>query len=349
MRKKLARLRWQFVRYNVVLSFLTVLLILILFTYDVESGFLFIFQKKILELPLIVWLLIVILLMGGISGFIQSDSIKKRIDSLLDSTVRYARGSFSHRMESTGDDEITELMEQMNNMASHIEEQVISLQRLSAERAELQETIKKTAVTEERQRLARDLHDAVSQQLFAISMMMAALKESHKQNQSTMHTQIEMVEKMANAAQAEMRALLLHLRPAHLEGKELKEAIHQLIEELKQKQEMLITYEMNVETNIPKGIEEQLYRLTQEAFSNILRHAKASKIEFHLKQLSHELRLRVVDNGVGFQNQEVQNHSYGLQTMKERMNEVGGTLEIVSVPKKGTQIIAKVPITWKEE
>ena len=66
----------------------------------------------------------------------------------------------------------------MNDMASHIEEQVASLQRLSQERVQLQDTIKKTAVTEERQRLARDLHDAVSQQLFAISMMMAAINHS---------------------------------------------------------------------------------------------------------------------------------------------------------------------------
>ncbi|WP_235213076.1 histidine kinase [Alkalihalobacillus alcalophilus] len=114
---------------------------------------------------------------GGIGGFIQSDSMKRRIDVLLDGAVRYARGSFGHRMDVSGDDEISELTDQMNDMASHIEEQVASLQRLSSERAALQETIKKTAVTEERQRLARDLHDAVSQQLFAISMMMAAIKQ----------------------------------------------------------------------------------------------------------------------------------------------------------------------------
>ncbi|WP_413374561.1 histidine kinase [Alkalihalobacillus sp. 1P02AB] len=349
MKKKLARLRWQFIRYSALLSFLTMILTLILITYEEQRGLLVIFERKLVEVPLIIWFVFLFIAIGGIGGFIQSDSMKRRIDVLLDGAVRYARGSFGHRMDVSGDDEISELTDQMNDMASHIEEQVASLQRLSSERAALQETIKKTAVTEERQRLARDLHDAVSQQLFAISMMMAAIKQGTSEQPDALKKQVELVESMANAAQAEMRALLLHLRPAHLEGKELKDAVEQLFIELEQKQKIKVESEIQVEGKIPKGIEEQLFRLTQEALSNILRHAKASKIEFHLRKIRQELKVKIIDDGIGFNFAEVQQGSYGLQTMKERMNEIGGTLQIISIPNKGTQIEAKIPIAWKEE
>ncbi|WP_053070382.1 histidine kinase [Alkalihalobacillus pseudalcaliphilus] len=349
MKKRLARMRWQFIRFHILISLLTVLLTLIIFTYEESRGLLVVFDRKLLEIPIFFWFLVLFIIVGGIGGFIQADGIKKRIDLLLDGAVRYARGSFSHRMDVQGDDEISELTEQMNDMASHIEEQVASLQRLSQERVQLQDTIKKTAVTEERQRLARDLHDAVSQQLFAISMMMAAIKQSTIHLDESLQKQVQLVESMANAAQAEMRALLLHLRPAHLEGKDLKEGLEQLFIELKQKQKLEVISEIRLVDKLPKAIEEQLFRLTQEALSNILRHAQADKIEFHIREVNQELKVKIIDNGIGFNLSEVNQGSYGLQTMKERMNEIGGTLHIITVPEKGTQIEVKIPIAWRGE
>ncbi|WP_088102654.1 HAMP domain-containing sensor histidine kinase [Halalkalibacter urbisdiaboli] len=349
MKKRMARLQWQFIRHSFFITMITSILILFLMTYDNPRGLLLVYDNELVGIPVIIWIILFILLTGFTGGYIQADPIKKRIDQLLHGAVRYERGTFSHRVALDGEDELAELAERMNQMAAHIEEQVASLQRLSSERAMMQETVKKAAVTEERQRLARDLHDAVSQQLFAISMMTAAIKQGFVNADETSKQQMELVEQMANTAQAEMRALLLHLRPAHLEGKSLREGVRNLFEELEQKQNINIVCEMDPDTSIPKGIEDQLFRLIQEAISNILRHAKATHVEFQLKQTRQEIKVKIIDNGIGFHSDTIKHGSYGMQTMRERVNEVGGVLQVVSVPSKGTQIEAKVPIAWQGE
>ncbi|TGU91448.1 sensor histidine kinase, partial [Mesorhizobium sp. M00.F.Ca.ET.186.01.1.1] len=205
-----------------------------------------------------------------------------------------------YRVPDLGVDEVGELGWQLNRLASQWEEQVASLQRLSNHNAALAEQVKQAAVTEERQRLARELHDAVSQQLFAIAMTTAAMKRLVEKNPQRAAQQIELVEEMAAAAQAEMRALLLHLRPATLQNKSLKEAMMELLEELTRKNTMELTWEIEDVEGLPSGIEDHLFRILQESLSNTLRHAKASLIAVKLFTLQEQVRLRVTDDGVGF-------------------------------------------------
>ncbi|WP_368505505.1 histidine kinase [Alkalihalophilus sp. As8PL] len=343
MKKRLARLLWQFIRHNVFIAALMAIFVAFILTYHDPRGLLLLFDLHFLEIPLFIWLIATFVLVGVTSGAIQALPLKKRIDTLVHGAARFERGTFSHRLTVEGEDELTELAERMNRMAAQIEEQIASLQRLSTERAAMQETVKKAAVTEERQRLARELHDAVSQQLFAISMMTAALRLSETKQED----QLEMVEKMANTAQAEMRALLLHLRPAHLEGKSLEEGAGQLFLELEEKHQVGVIFSMDIDTELPKGIEDQIYRLIQEAISNILRHSEATEVEFQFKELDQEMNMKILDNGVGFDVEKVTADSYGLQTMKERMNDIGGVLNVLSVPNQGTQLEAKIPIAWR--
>ncbi|GAE25898.1 sensor histidine kinase LiaS [Halalkalibacter wakoensis JCM 9140] len=349
MKKRLASIRWQFIRYSIIVAFILAFLLLFLLTYHEPRGLITIFDRKLMGIPLFFWFIAIIFVTGFVGGYVQADPIRKRVDQLVHGALRFERGTFTHRVEIEGEDEIAELGKRLNVMAQNFEEQVASLQRLSGERAEMKETIKKAAVSEERQRLARDLHDAVSQQLFAISMMTAAIKQTMMQTSEQAVDQVEMVEKMANTAQAEMRALLLHLRPAHLEGKSLNTGIHQLFQEMKDKYEMDVAITIQEDMNIPKGIEDQIFRMVQEAISNVLRHAKATQLELQIKQTTQELKIKLIDNGIGFDAKHVQQNSYGLHTMRERMTEIGGTLQIVSVPKKGTQIEAIIPIAWKGE
>ncbi|MFC0473676.1 histidine kinase [Halalkalibacter kiskunsagensis] len=349
MRKRLASIQWQFIRHSLIVTLLLSFLLLFIITYEETRGLLLVFDRKLLGVPIIILMIAVIMVTGLISGYIQADPIRRRVDQLVHGALRFERGTFTHRVTIEGEDELAELARRMNGMAQNIEEQVASLQRLSAERAAMQETVKKAAVTEERQRLARDLHDAVSQQLFAISMMTAAIKQTMAQESGTTVEQVKMVESMANTAQAEMRALLLHLRPAHLEGKSLEDGIKQLFEEMQKKYGMDVNVSIQEDVSVPKGIEDQIFRMIQEAISNVLRHAKATQLELQLKQTNQELKVKLIDNGIGFDAKGVQQNSYGLHTMKERMNEIGGTLQIISVPNKGTQIEANIPITWKGE
>lgn len=281
--------------------------------------------------------------LGMIIGYVNGNLLKKRLHTLHFAAMNVERGLLSYRVPDLGDDEVGELAWQFNRLAAKWEEQIASLQRLSNQNAALSEQLKQTAIVQERQRLARELHDAVSQQLFAISMTTAAIKRLLERNPEKAEQQIQLVEEMAAAAQAEMRALLLHLRPATLQNKSLKEAIEELLEELRQKHPLHITWEVE-HIRLPSGVEDHLFRILQEALSNALRHARATAIEVKLFTHQEQVRLRVADNGTGFTMDEEKMTSYGLTSMNERVTELGGKLEIYSAQGIGTQIEVLIPL-----
>jgi NarL family two-component system sensor histidine kinase LiaS len=288
-------------------------------------------------------------LTGLIGFYIHGNMLKKRVNVLGEAAMKLGRGSLSYRVPELGADEIGELGWQLNKLASQWQEQVASLQRLSNHNAALAEQLQHTAVTEERQRLARELHDAVSQQLFAIAMTTAALKRLMEKNPQRAAQQIELVEEMAAAAQAEMRALLLHLRPATLQNKSLKDAIQDLLQELTRKNSLDIISEIEDVHGLPSGIEDHLFRILQESLSNTLRHAKATQIVVKLFTLEGQVRMRISDDGIGFDPDGEKLTSYGLRSMQERVAEVGGSLEIYSAAGKGTQVEVRIPLMLQTE
>jgi len=220
-----------------------------------------------------------------------------------------------------------------------IDTQRKSLQRLSNERAEAHDKIIQERIIAERQRLARELHDSVSQQLFAASMLLSALTENDENA-----TSLKQVEKIVQQAQLEMRALLLHLRPVALRNKTLAQGLEELIIELQQKVYFHIEYELE-EMALTKAEEDHI---AQEALSNTLRHAKASEVELLLVARDDLAILRIQDNGLGFDVEADKSTSYGLQNIAERAVEIGCTYKIVSVPEEGTIVEVKIPL-HKEE
>lgn len=357
---RLTSIQWHFVRQGLILSVSVVTfvsLLWFLFVYFVQRNesvvwFLATFVGVSLQ-DLLNWKLLVVnyvisvfiaALIGMITGYIAGNLLKKRLNVLWEAAINLERGVLSYRVPDLGVDELGEIGWTFNRLAAKWEEQVASLQRLSNHNAELGEQLRQTAVTEERQRLARELHDAVSQQLFAISMTTAAIKRMIEKNPQRAAQQIELVEEMSAAAQSEMRALLLHLRPATLQNRSLKEAIHELLQELSQKQPLEMKWEIEEVLNLPTGIEDHLFRILQEALSNTLRHARAREIMVKLFTLQGQVRLRIVDDGVGFELEDEKMTSYGLRTMQERVNELGGALEIYSSVGKGTQIEVRIPL-----
>lgn len=202
-------------------------------------------------------------------------------------------------------------------------------------------------VIQERQRLARELHDSVSQQLFAASMLLSAINETIDVNE-TSAKQLQQTEKIVQQAQLEMRALLLHLRPAALKGKTLAEGMTDLLMELRQK--VLFTiHERIEEVRLPKGAEDHVFRIAQETLSNTLRHSKASEVDLLLVERNNRVILRVQDNGVGFElDDDTHGGSYGLRNIEERTIEIGGTCKIVSVPNQGTIIEVQIPTEQEE-
>jgi NarL family two-component system sensor histidine kinase LiaS len=140
-----------------------------------------------------------------------------------------------------------------------------------------------------------------------------------------------------------MRALLLHLRPVALKNKTLQEGIEELLIELSQKVEMDIKWKTEV-FPLDKGVEDHLFRILQESISNTLRHSKANSLEVLMVKRDDLVILRIVDDGIGFDVNEMKAGSYGMQNMHERAVEVGGTLKVVSVKNQGTRLEVKVPV-----
>ena len=241
--------------------------------------------------------------------------------------------------------EMQGIAEQIDRIGRQMAEQAKLSQRLATEKVEDQESRIQEIIEQERNRLARELHDSVSQQLFAASMMMSAINTT-KQGTSEDDReakQLKMVEEMIHQSQLEMRALLLHLRPVALKNKTLQEGIEELLIELSQKVTMEIKWKVE-EFPLDKGIEDHLFRILQESVSNTLRHSKASKLEVLLIKRDDLVILRIVDDGIGFEVETMKAGSYGMQNMHERAVEVGGTLKVISVKSKGTRLEVKVPV-----
>jgi two-component system, NarL family, sensor histidine kinase LiaS len=223
------------------------------------------------------------------------------------------------------------------------------LQRLVEKNVELAHKAHQSATEDERQRLARELHDAVSQQLFALNMMTSACIRVIDQDVNLAKKQMGEIAEMASNAQAEMRALLLHLRPAQLSKDALHIGIQQLVDELKAK--CKITFITNIEEvkSLSHGIEDHLFRVVQEALSNTLRHADATEVKIKMYEKDNDLRLQISDNGKGFNIKKEKLVSYGLKTMKERCEELGGNLTIHSKEGEGTYLQVKVPLRVRRE
>ena len=220
-----------------------------------------------------------------------------------------------------------------------IETQRKSLLKLSEQRTATVDEVTQERIIAERQRLARELHDSVSQQLFAASMLLSALNEQEELPDKT----LLQVEHIVQQAQLEMRALLLHLRPIALKNKTLAQGLEELIVELQQKVYFPIDYHIE-EVSLSRTEEDHLFRIAQEALSNTLRHAKATELELSFIERNHTAILRIQDNGVGFDLERDKTTSYGLQNIAERAVEIGCTYSIVSVPGEGTMIEVKTKL-----
>ncbi|WP_284644340.1 sensor histidine kinase [Paenibacillus silviterrae] len=340
--KRLTNMIWRSMAESIGLS---LVLFAVVVYFLSSNGYMVPFASWQEGVRLSLTLITMVVIIGGIYGLWTSSRTKRRLELLREVMLSLEKGNLSRSVPPLGEDEIGRLGEQLNSITKKWEEQVSSLQRLSSNNAQLAQKAKYSAIVEERQRLARELHDAVSQQLFAISMTATAVGRTFEKDLDKAQRQIHLIEEMASVAQSEMRALLLHLRPVHLEGKRLSEGLLELLQELSAKVPMEISSEIEEDIRLPKGIEDHLFRIVQEAMSNALRHSKATKLEVRLNQPSADaLRLLIRDNGVGFNLDDKKHSSYGIVTMKERVNEIGGSLNLITAPGKGTRIDIRVPI-----
>ncbi|MCY9141472.1 sensor histidine kinase [Peribacillus frigoritolerans] len=300
-------------------------------------------EKVVMGLPFVIFLPSLVMTVGLIYGVVSGMFWKRQLERVDEGLHFLEQGRLPSQHETYPVQEMAKMEERMQLIYKQINEQTKLSQKMANEKAIDQEKQIQEIVSQERNRLARELHDSVSQQLFAASMFMSAITESQSDMEKTEMKQFKVVEEMIHQSQLEMRALLLHLRPVALKGKSLHEGMKELLLELAQKVTMDINWKMEPVT-LDKGIEDHLFRILQESISNTLRHAKANSLEVLLIVRDGMIILRITDDGIGFNVEESKTGSYGLQNMHERAVELGGTMQIVSVPNKGTKLEVKIPL-----
>lgn len=242
-------------------------------------------------------------------------------------------------------DEDTEINTNLSRLSKKMTHLTTSLQNTENSRIQNGQEI----VEQERKRIARDLHDTVSQELFASSMILSGVSANLDQiEREQLEFQLTAVESMLQNAQKDLRILLLHLRPTELENKTLSEGFDILLKELTDKSSIEVVYKKNL-GKLPKKIEDNVFRIAQEFISNTLKHAKATRLEVYLNQTETELQLKMVDNGVGFDMDERHDLSYGITNIEDRVDDMAGTITFLSQKGKGVSMDIRLPLVKGEK
>lgn len=274
---------------------------------------------------------------GAVLGFWLGRPVKRDLREIGLYATALARGQFGSRLPDGGMGEFRHLKLQLNRTAKALAEQVDALRRLSDERADLLERSERLAVVEERQRLARELHDTVSQELFALAMSVAAARSSLPEDLGPERERLQRAEEGARRAQVTMRNLIRALRPVELGEQRLGPAIGDLLREAEERRGVDVRLDIDEALDLPTGIEDAIFRIAQEALANALRHGGATRVQARLGRAGQRVLFSLRDNGRGFDLQAVR-EGYGIRGMRERAAEVGGRVDVSPSPGEGCTV-----------
>jgi signal transduction histidine kinase len=194
------------------------------------------------------------------------------------------------------------------------------------------------AASAERQRLARDLHDSVTQTLYSIAAIAEALPDVSERQPELGRQGLHDLARLAGSALAEMRTLLLELRPDAIVEEPLDKLLRQLVEATRGQTEVPVSLTLTGECPLPPDVQLGLYRIAQEGLHNALKHAHASQIKLGLYCRSERVTLGIGDNGRGFDSAHAGSGCFGLSIMRERAEAIGAEFSLETEPGEGTEI-----------
>lgn len=217
---------------------------------------------------------------------------------------------------------------------------------VAIENTMLYERSRELSVVEERNRLARELHDAVTQTLFSVVLTAEAAATLADRDAEQSKAQIGKLQELARDALQEMRSLIFELRPAELDSDGLVPTLRKHVDVLRRVYHTEVDLRVDGERRIRAPAEREVFRIAQEALNNALKHAKAGRVWIELEMRKEHVGLRVCDDGVGFEPQTAQLRSkrLGLTSMHERAEAIGGSLTIESASGGGTRVCLEVPL-----
>ena len=271
----------------------------------------------------------VIALIGLVTGALISANLRSRIVRIAVAAEAWSQGDFSSPVRDRSGDELGQLARDLNRMAEQIQTLLASRQAL--------------AVVEERNRLARDLHDTVKQHVFANALLVRAARKQLDRDPDAARARLEEAEQLAEQTQQELINLIGALRPAALADKGLMGMLRAYAEEWSQRTGISVDLRAQGERLTPLDVEEAYYRVAQEALTNVARHSGASRVEIQLAWTDESLEMTVRDDGQGFVVAESAGKGLGLASMRERIEALGGALTISS-GASGTCLEARAPL-----
>ncbi len=269
---------------------------------------------------------------GAIFGLLTTRPLVQRLRRLSMTTARVSEGDFDQRVKPRSNDEVGRLERNFNEMAERLTE-AVNRERALAD---------KGARQAERNRISRELHDSISQDLFSISLLAAGLEKALPAD-SQLRPQVRSLVQASEATNREMRALLLELRPASLDEKGLLTALGELVTTYSSRLGLEITSDLE-SVRLQPAAELAVLRIAQEALANAIRHSHANAITLRLHRNVDRVELVIADDGAGFdpeRNGAVE--GLGLRLMKERAEEIGGSLTIESNAGRGSVVKASIP------
>jgi signal transduction histidine kinase len=266
---------------------------------------------------------------GIFFGFLTAKMITFRLDRVSQSARAWSQGNFTVLVDDPDKDELGLLGRTLNNMA-------LQMDNLLDERQEI-------SIMEERNRLARELHDSVKQQAFAASAQLAAAHSLLPSNPKEAASNLYEAEKLVDDVRRELTDLIHELRPAALKGEGLVKAVRQLASETEHLIGIPVLVRAQGERTISLDIEQTIYRVLQGGLSNVARHSFAKMVEIRLNYNKEEITVSIEDDGIGFQPEE-QSYGIGLKSIQERAELIDGTVEIISQPGVGTKLIIHAPL-----
>jgi two-component system, NarL family, sensor histidine kinase LiaS len=271
-------------------------------------------------------LVIAIVPVGVLFGLLASRRLVRRVRRLEQATVAVADGDYTVTLPTSGRDEVGSLEANFTAMTHQLGS------ALSAER----ERATGDARAAERARIAREIHDAISQHLFGLRMIAAGMRRADPD-----HPQVRAIERITEEALRDMQALLLELRPAGLGASRLAPALQRICVAYRDRLGVTIDADID-DITVPGPVEHALLRIAQEACTNAVRHGNARRLALHMTRRDGHVELSVRDTGTGF-DPSAPHAGSGLQHIHDRVAELGGTVEIDSAPGAGTALTVRVP------
>jgi len=268
-------------------------------------------------------------LIGTLFGYLAARGPVRRLNRLSEATQAWSRGDFTEFVGDAEGDELGQLAQRLNYMAQELEQ--------------LLETRRELAVVEERNRLARELHDSAKQQAFAAAAQISGVRTLISRDPAAAEAHLIEAENIIDQLRQELTSLIFELRPAAFNSQGLAPALEVYTAEWSRQNNIGSELRLKGERTLPLEIEQALFRIVQEALANVARHSLARNVEIALLFDLDHLILTVSDDGQGIDPNN-QRAGFGLRSMKQRTEALGGQFTIDAAPGRGATLTCNVPI-----